>query len=319
MDAALRALLREIAAEAPEIAELLERLWRGAYTNAERKTLARSIVELARLRPGLADKILRALAMILRILGIPMPTLGAGGAVVAGGGAAAGGTAAGGTAAGGTAAGGTGAGGTAAGGAGAGAAMTVGAALFMLLAIGILSYRVYRELTQSIDLGDASGPPCSTSKLGELMATQPREVVVDAWSGRKDSMQKAIDEAWSDALRNRGNCDGRCPPGRHCMPVVAVQEVEQWSYFPYVSTYTRLLYTLPCFCVLPDAYWAQFRWDMLPPDIQELWKRLGINEGNWGGSIERTPWEALTREEQDAARQLGFDAQSWNGSAGGGD
>lgn len=306
MDADLRELLRAIRAVAPEIADWLERLWRGGYSRGEQRALARSIAEASRHYPGLTDKILRALAMILRALGIPMPTLGAGGAVVAGGGSVAGGTVGGGTVTGGTA------GGTAAGAGGAGAAVTIGAALFMLLAIGVLTYRVYRELNAEIDAGDASGSPCSGGSAAELMATLPRELQTSAWSGRTDSLQQAIDEAWTDAARMRDNCGGRCPPGRHCMPVVAIQEVDQWSHFPWNTTYTRIIYTLPCFCVLPHAYWARFRWDMLPEDDRRLWEALGRNEDNWGEDLgDRKPWDELSREQRAAAEALGFDDASW--------
>ncbi len=303
MDADLRELLRAIRAVAPEIADWLERLWRGGYTRGEQRALARSIAEASRHYPGLTDKILRALAMILRALGVPMPTLGAGGAVVAGGGTVGGGTVGGGTA-----------GGTAAGAGGAGLGMTIGAALFMLMAIGVLTYRTYRELNAEIDVGDASGSPCSGGNAAELMATLPRQLQTSAWSGRTDSMQQAIDEAWTDAARMRDNCGGRCPPGRHCMPVVAIQEIDQWSHFPWNTTYTRITYTLPCFCVLPDAYWAQFRWDMLPQGDQRLWEALGRNEDNWddGGQRERKPWDQLSREERAAADALGFDETSWS-------
>lgn len=298
MDEALRAILREIAREAPEIAELLEQMLRnGGISEQMKRKLAQSIVELARGSP-IADKIMRALAMILRILGLPQPSLLPGGAVV--GGAAAEGTATAGAAE---------AGGAAAGGAG----MTIAAALFMLLAIGVLTWRVYRELTAEIDVGTASGPPCSASRTGEIMALMPRELVTSAWTGRVDSLQAAIDEAWTEAIRMRGNCDGKCPPGRECMPVVAIQDVEQWSTFPYNTTYTRLLYTLPCFCVLPDAWWAQFKWAMLPDDVKALWERLGLDEDGWEeGPKDRKPWHKLGRKEREAAEALGYDEESWS-------
>ena len=75
MDVALRTLLRELALEVgDEIYDWLLRLLHGSYSRAEQKTIARTIVELARGHPAF-DKIMRALAMILRILGIPMPSL----------------------------------------------------------------------------------------------------------------------------------------------------------------------------------------------------------------------------------------------------
>ena len=161
MDAELQQLLREIEAEVPDTAQALRMLLSGGMSGALGsgwiRAIAESIVEMARrLPPGVADKILRALAMILRVLGRQMPTF-FGGALTGGaaGGAAAG---AGGAAAGsgaGTAVG-TGlqiAPGAAEAGA-AGAGVTIGAAVFMLFAIGVMTYRTYRELTAELGVGE---------------------------------------------------------------------------------------------------------------------------------------------------------------------
>ena len=303
MDVALRTLLRELALEVgDEIYDWLLRLLHGSYSRAEQKTIARTIVELARGHPAF-DKIMRALAMILRILGIPMPSLAPAGTVV------------GGTAAGGAAAGGTGTGGAAAGGAG----MTLGAALFMLAAIGVMSWRIYEEVTQEIDSGDVFGIPCSGGRLSKLMAQGLREHTVSNWQGRKDSMQDAIDAAWADAIRLRDNCDGTCPPGLKCLPSVAIQEIEQWAHFPYNTTYTRILFTLPCFCMLADDWWNQFRWDMLPEDVQNLWQGLGWEADSWEGETEPPKssgkkFSELNAAEREAARALGYDETGWDAS-----
>lgn len=326
MDAELRALIREIAAHAPEIANWLDQLWRGGLGPSRQIALAGTIAELARLYPGIMLEIMRALAMIMRINAIPAAALTPGGTVVTGGAvvaadAAAGGAAAGTAAAGGAATATSGGAAAVAGGTvttttttttAAGAGMTAGAALFLLFAIGVLTYRVYRELTQELDIGDAGGTPCTANKLGELMATLPREVTVDAWSGRKDSFQKAIDEAWTEALRMRSNCAGSCAGPRKCMPIVAIRDWDQWSTFPYNTTYTNLIYTLPCFCVLPVEYWAQFKWHVFPEDVAKLWRRTGIDEDGWDerGSMPR-PWSDLDADGREAAGELGFDADSW--------
>jgi hypothetical protein len=323
MDAELQQLLREIEAEVPDTAQALRTLLSGGMSGALGsgwiRAIAESIVEMARrLPPGVADKILRALAMILRVLGRQMPTF-FGGALTGGaaGGAAAG---AGGAAAGsgaGTAVG-TGlqiAPGAAEAGA-AGAGVTIGAAVFMLFAIGVMTYRTYRELTAELGVGDASGTPCSTGRGGELWAAIPHTLTTYAWSGQTDSLKQAISEAWTNAARMRSNCEGRCTPGRHCLPIVAIRDVQQSSTFPWAITYTHLVYTLPCFCVNPDEYWAQFRWDMLPDEDKPLWEELGRNEGNWNeGTRERAAWAGLDREQRSAAERLGFDEASWSGSS----
>lgn len=253
MDAEWRELIREIRAIAPEIADWLEKMWNGGYSAAELKTLARALLDMARQGGGyLAGLVARALAILIRAGRVPGRAIGPLLDALFKSAAAEGGTIAGGTAAGvegGAAAGGAGATGGAGGGAAAGGAMTVGAALFLLFALGFLTYRVYNELTAEIDPGDGGGKPCGVGKLGEAMALLPRELTTDSMWGGKASLQQAIDEAYADARRMSSNCTGGCGGGKKCQPTVAVMEVEQWSTFPYLSTYTRLVYTTPCMCL----------------------------------------------------------------------
>lgn len=245
MDAEWRELIREIRQIAPDIADWLERMWNGGYSAAELKTLARSLLDMARQRgAALAALVARALALLARAGRIPGKALGPILKAFFGQGAGAGAVGAGGSAAGGTATGGT-----AAGGAAAGGAATVGAALLLLLALGWLSYRVYNELTAEIDSGDGGGTPCGVGATGEAMALLPRELTTSSMWGRKASMQQAIDEAYVDAQRLSVNCTGACGAGCKCKASVAVQEIEQWSTFPWFSTYTRILYTCPCLCL----------------------------------------------------------------------
>ncbi|GEM_PF-3829148 len=297
MDAALQALLRELALEAPEVYAQLMKILHGAYSKSEKKVLARMIIEWAR-NHGSAGKILRALAMILRSIGIAAPSswFAASGTTIAGGGATTGTT---GAAAGGTA-----------------GAMTLGAALFLLLSIGVMTYRIYDELNQEIDSGSAFGAPCSKGKLSKLMATGIREHTVDNWAGRKDSMQEAIDTAWTEAIRLRNNCDGQCPPPFKCFPTVAIQELEQWAHFPYNTTYTRIIYTLPCICVQPNMWWNQFRWNVLPDADKKIWGKLGWSAENWdsedGPPSESKDWSELSDNERTAATKLGYGQESWD-------
>jgi hypothetical protein len=301
MDAALQALLRELALEAPEVYAQLMKILHGAYSKAEKKTLARMVIEWAR-NHGSSGKILRALAMILRSIGITAPSawFATPGTTIAAGGAAAGTT------------------GTATGGAAGGAAgaMTLGAALFLLLSIGVMTYRIYDEINQEIDTGSAFGAPCSKGKLSKLMANGVREYTVDNWAGRKDSMQEAIDTAWGDAIRLRENCDGKCPPPFKCFPTVAVQEIEQWANFPYNTTYTRIIFTLPCICVEPDMWWNQFSWHVLPDAEKEIWAKLGWNQDNWDSeeppASENKTWRELSDNERAAANALGYGADAWD-------
>ncbi len=243
MDAEWRELIREIRQIAPDIADWLERMWNGGYSIAELKTLARSLLDMARQHgASLAALVARALALLARAGRIPGNALGPILKAFFGQGAGA-------TAAGGAATGGAATGSTAAGGAAAGGAATVGAALLLLLALGWLSYRVYNELTAEIDPGDGGGTPCGVGVTGEAMALLPRELTTNSIWGRKASMQQAIDEAYADAERLSVNCTGGCRGGYKCKASVAVQEIEQWSTFPWFSTYTRILYTCPCFCL----------------------------------------------------------------------
>ena len=301
MDAALREILRELAVDAPEVYHWLMRMLSGAYSRGELKAIARGIVEMARNHPA-RTQILRALAMILRSLGLgTMPSLAPAGTVIAGG-----------------TAGGAPSGGAAAAG-GASAAMTIGVALVMLLALGILTYRIYNELTQEIDVGSEGGIPCAfDTKLGQVMAHSLREIVVDTWRGRKASMQLAIDKARKDLLRFWKDCVDKskcCPEGQTCKPVLAVVEIKQWSKFPYITTFTRITFTIPCICVEPNGYWYQWDWEELPDSAKEHWNALGWDKDNWEGAPPESggiSWEKLTEKERDAAKALGYDKQSWN-------
>jgi hypothetical protein len=322
MDAQLREILRRLAVDAPDIYEMLMLMLSGSLTRAELVQYARSIANLA-LDSGFPSDIMRALAMILRILGLRMPSLEPTGTIISGGtaagsNAAVGGAAAGDAVAGGAAAGDAAAGaaaGDAAGAAAGGAAMTVGAALFLLFALGVLSYRVYNELTQEIDVGSEGGVPCAGTTSGKTMALSPREIVTSNWKGRKASMQSAIDEARKDCLRLYKNCDGLCPGPLTCKPVLAVQSIYQWSSFPWFTTYTRIIYTCPCICVEPNGYWGQWDWSELPDAAKDDWKKLGWNADNWDGEPPGSAsksWRELSEEERNAAQSLGYNQTSWD-------
>lgn len=238
MDVQCREALRTLQRDCPKVAEWTVRLLDGEYTPGEVRALVPSLIEMAK-EHGL--DCLRALLIILRCVAAKFPKLWRAisvGTTAAGAGAAG--------ATGGTAT----TGGTAAGGAAAGGAAFWASLLFLLFALGFLTWRVLNELLADLDIGTQGVMPCSgTGGLNDIMALSPREITTSSMWGRKASLQAAYDEAEADCQRLSGNCTGTCPPGMTCKAVVAVQSVEQWSTFPWFFSYTRLIYTCPCYCV----------------------------------------------------------------------
>lgn len=245
MDVQCREALRTLQRDCPKVAELAARLLDGEYTAGEIRSMVPSLIDMAKEH---GTDCLRALLIILRCVAAKFPQLikalraSTAGAAATGTGATAGGAAAGG----GTAA----SGGATAGGAAAGGAAFWASLLFLLFALGFLTWRVLNELLAELDIGTQGVMPCTgEGKLGNLMALLPREIVTSSMWGRKASFQAAYDEAEADCQRLASNCSGTCPPGMACKPVVAIQSVEQWSSFPWFVSYTRLIYTCPCYCV----------------------------------------------------------------------
>lgn len=241
MDVQCREALRKLQQECPKVAEWATRLLNGEYTPGEVRSLVPSLIEMAKEH---GFDCLRALLIILRCVAAKFPQLwralsaGTTGTTATGAGAAG--------ATGGTAT----TGGTAAGGAAAGGAAFWASLLFLLFALGFLTWRILNELLSDLDIGTQGVMPCSgTGGLNDIMALSPREIVTSSMWGRKASLQAAYDEAEADCQRLSGNCSGTCPPGMTCRAVVAVQSVEQWSTFPWFFSYTRLIYTCPCYCV----------------------------------------------------------------------
>lgn len=238
MDVQCREALRKLQQDCPKVAEWAARLLDGEYTPGEVRALVPSLIDMAK-EHGL--DCLRALLIILRCVAAKFPKLWR---AISGGTAAAEAGAAGAT--GGTAT----TGGTAAGGAAAGGAAFWASLLFLLFAVGFLTWRVLNELLSDLNLGEEGVMPCGgVGGLGAIMALSPREITTSSMWGRKASLQAAYDEAEADCQRLSGNCTGTCPTGMTCKAVVAVQSVEQWSTFPWFFTYTRLIYTCPCYCV----------------------------------------------------------------------
>lgn len=237
MDVQCREALRALQQHCPKVAEWAARLLDGEYSAGEIRSILPSLIDMAKEH---GTDCLRALLIVLRCVAAKFPQLvkalraGSAGAAASGTGAA----------------GGTAASGGAAGGAAAGGAAFWASLLFLLFALGFLTWRVLNELLAELDIGTQGVMPCAgEGKLGSMMAILPREIVASSMWGRKASFQAAYDEAEADCQRLAGNCSGTCPPGMTCRPVVAIQSVEQWSRFPWFVTYTRLIYTCPCYCV----------------------------------------------------------------------
>ena len=249
MDVQCREAMRALQQHCPKVAEWAARMLDGEYSAGEIKSMVPGLIDMAK-EHGV--DCLRAFLIILRCIAAKFPKLWR--AIAAGQAAAtatstgaAGGTAAGG-AAGGTAAGGSTTGGTAAGGAAAGGAAFWASLLFLLFALGFLSWRVLNELYADLDIDGEGVMPCVGGPHAATLALMPRELTTGSMWGRKASLQAAIDEANADAERLSSNCTGTCPGGMTCRAVVAVQSVEQWSTFPWFVSYTRLIYTCPCYC-----------------------------------------------------------------------
>ena len=146
---------------------------------------------------------------------------------------------------------GGGGGGAGAGGVGGGAAAGIVLVEVLVVLIAVIAViaaviSIYGEVTTEIP-ESAGGPPCGMStKEGRAMATVNRAVTVRA-IGRRSSLKKAIDTAQEMCDDDSGNCKGKCEDGRECVPMVSLQDFEQW--WRVFWTTTRIVFRCPCECV----------------------------------------------------------------------
>lgn len=215
MDADIQALLRELEAEAPELAASIRRILEGRYDPQETWALIRALMVSANFKNigSLFSRLIKALARAGRL---PPPPPAAAGEPVASAGVGAG---------------------------------TAAAFVFMVVAIAVMVYRWWwAEHPLPLDLG-LTGPPCGSTPEARAMESHDREVVAESYLGSADSLNDAIKAARKDCASINVNCGGPCAGGLVCRPALSLQDIQQTSTFPYIKTYTTLTYRCVCECV----------------------------------------------------------------------
>ena len=215
MDAALRELLRQLAIDAPEAYTWLQRMLSGQYSRGELRALARHIIALARNHPAKAQ-ILRALAMILRLFGVSLSSLGSAfGGTAAGG--AAGGTATFGGTAGGTTIGGTTAGGTttAGGAAATGGASAAAITAATIAAIAVLVVEIFSLINAISLLKSKKQINRVTDQINQnaLDGLSQLRAARDAGDISENEYKDGVDQvaqAFSDALNQLASLNSEC-------------------------------------------------------------------------------------------------------------